>query len=80
MSIRPFSNGTQYIDWQNHNCCRCARYDYDAENQKVLCDCEIEYALALACVMDGTVSDEIGKRIRTSHASRAYREQSANLS
>ena len=24
-NIRPFSNGTEFLDWQNGNCCRCMR-------------------------------------------------------
>ena len=55
--IRPFSSSAQYLNWENSNCCHCAKYSDDASK------CEIMLALAVASVGDGTVSDEIAKRM-----------------
>lgn len=60
MSIRPFSNGTQYIDWQIRNCDRCKKACTDSGNSPI---CPIKKALALASWGDGTISDELGKRM-----------------
>ena len=58
----PFSNGSEWMDWQDNNCCRCAKIDWsDPENPKG--DCEITNALADAQWGDGTVSPEIGRRL-----------------
>jgi|GEM_PF-3873415 len=51
--IHPFSNGCQFGDWDDANCCRCVRYD----------DCDICRALTEAMCGDGTVSAEIARRM-----------------
>ncbi len=67
--INPFSNGSQYIDWENANCCKCAKHPFDEDElfdivrntpEKL---CEIFLALSEACVGDGTISPEIAKRM-----------------
>lgn len=55
--VRPFHCGTQYLDWENSNCCRCKKYTDDASG------CEIMQALAYASVSDGTVSPEMAERM-----------------
>lgn len=56
--IRPFSCGTQFIDWQNSNCCRCTKY-----NPEGIGDCEIDKALLYASMGDGSVNEEIAERM-----------------
>lgn len=52
MSKYPFSNGAQAADWLARNCDRCSKDD-----------CEIEAAIMEAWAGDGSVSDEIWKRM-----------------
>ncbi len=59
MPKSPFSNGSQYIDWCNSNCCRCDK----SWNNGGAWLCDIEKALSYAAIDDGKVSDEIGKRM-----------------
>lgn len=59
---RPFSQGTQYLDWQEANCCRCRKYH--VKNGEVVAPiCELEEALALACIGDGMISGEHAARL-----------------
>lgn len=57
----PFSNGTQYMDWQESNCCTCAKYRPDETDEEKCCP--IEYALSFAAIDDGSVTDEIARRM-----------------
>lgn len=52
--IRPFANGTQFLDWETNNCDRCER------DPAV---CEVSVALTVACFGDGLVSFEVAKRM-----------------
>ena len=61
--FRPFSNGTEYMDWQNANCCRCSRYHTDRHGEVVSPICHLEKALSYACVADGTITAYIADRI-----------------
>ena len=59
MMVRPFSNGSQYADWQARNCNRCAKYNperYDGA-------CDIDGALGIAYIGTGTVPDDIARRM-----------------
>lgn len=62
--IRPFANGTEYALWQEHNCCRCKRCDWD---KLALTGwdtgCELENALSYGSGSDGTISAEIARRL-----------------
>ena len=60
--VRPFSQGTQYLDWQDHNCCQC-RYYHTANGHVISPLCDLETALAIACITDGTISREIAERL-----------------
>jgi len=51
--IRPFSNGTQWLDWEASNCDRCTKLD----------KCELRDALNVAYYGDGSVPTEIGARL-----------------
>ena len=57
--LRPFDSGTQYGAWRERNCARCQKYNperYDG-------GCEIDLALGLAYVGDGTVDAEMLARM-----------------
>jgi hypothetical protein len=55
--VRPFSNGTQFMDWENANCSRCKKYSEDASS------CDLVTALTFAYFDDGTISAEHAQRI-----------------
>jgi hypothetical protein len=58
--ISPFSNGTQYLDWEASNCDSCSKSN---ESFDKLPRCDIQYALAGAYVSSGKVTEEIAKRM-----------------
>ena len=58
--IRPFSNGTEYGDWQASNCERCKKAYFPDEAETI---CEIFYALDMASFLDGTISEDIARRM-----------------
>ena len=60
--VRPFSQGTQYLDWQEGNCCRCAKYNTEG-GEVVHPVCELDEALMVAMFDDGTISREIADRL-----------------
>jgi hypothetical protein len=68
---RPFYCGTQLIDWQEANCCRCKKYSFQTDpatgQTRVPLDedqvCQIEEAIFEAHWGDGQVSDEIASRM-----------------
>jgi len=60
--MRPFSNGTQYMDWVGANCDRCTKGAHRL-GPDALPDCEIELALGEALCGDGSVTDEIAWRM-----------------
>lgn len=60
-TIRPFYCGTQYVDWESANCCRCARFggmteDYEWDR------CEMADKLTEACIGDGRVDMALAVR------------------
>ena len=60
--VRVFSNGTEYMAWNNANCCECARY-HVVDGEVVEPVCPLEEALSLASIDDGTVSHEMAGRM-----------------
>lgn len=63
MSVRPFSNGTEYQDWQDANCSGC-RKSVDAIGEPGdWPTCEIESALTYAYLGDGTVDQAMADRM-----------------
>lgn len=54
----PFHCGSQYMDWQERNCCRCSKCTWDAEDL----GCDIAMAIS-ACAITGDLSDEMAKRM-----------------
>lgn len=61
---RPFSNGSQFMDWQERNCCRCAKYSFAfAEPRTEESICQIELALHNSAWGTGQVTHEIARRM-----------------
>ena len=58
--IKPFHCGTQYMDWDAANCQRCKK-NIDFNNSEFKCD--IQADLFGACLTDGKVPYEIGRRM-----------------
>ncbi len=62
--VSPFSNGSQYMDWQGCNCERCVKsvsvWDVGGDATPT---CEIELALMEAEISDGEVTQEIAQRM-----------------
>ncbi len=54
---RPFANSFQSMDWEESNCVRCTKYSDDASA------CPLMYAMALACINDGTVDEDTARSI-----------------
>jgi hypothetical protein len=57
-SYRPFSNGSEFMDWNERNCCRCQLCpppDHQGPNEL----CAIENAIALASITGGTFLDPV---------------------
>ena len=60
--ISPFHCGTQYLDWQASNCERCKKWTPEP-SQPDDWKCEIDEALFLGCMEDGTISRKIATRM-----------------
>lgn len=60
--IIPFSNGTERMEWDNANCCRCGLDPWQDEGRH-FGRCDIFDALSEAGIGDGTVSAEIADRM-----------------
>lgn len=60
--IRPFSCGSQFIDWQVRNCKNCKKFiETPASADEI--QCEIDLALFMSSWDDGTISQEIADRM-----------------
>lgn len=57
--IRPFSNGSQYMDWETSNCERCKKGIINELEYR----CPIQKALSIAYIGDGQISDIMAKRM-----------------
>lgn len=68
--VRPFSNGSQFADWTASNCERCAKGAPIGSAEWPTCP--IEYALAYACIDDGTITQEIADRMGYEHSTARY--------
>lgn len=51
--VRLFANGEEYRTWQWNNCVRCTKRP----------TCDLEEAMASACVLDGTVAPDVAARV-----------------
>lgn len=74
MSVQPFSNGSQYGDWQDRNCTGCWKSSTNRDPDKPFhrFNCQIDKALGEAYWGDGQVSDEIANRMGLDPKSEAY--------
>lgn len=52
--VIPFSNGTEFMSWIDHNCCRCIHYIPDVTSEEQA-KCKLSFAIELS-----TISSEIG--------------------
>lgn len=55
---RPFSNGTEFMVWCEHNCEQCAKGP-QPDLQGPNAACELENALTLAGICGGTINDPV---------------------
>lgn len=60
--VSPFSCGSQWVDWQNSNCCQCSRVDWTDPNDPKT-ECNLFDALSYASVDDGRISPELAARL-----------------
>lgn len=62
--VTIFSNGTEFMLWQDYNCCQCAKsVEVTDPDGTQLPTCPIEYALILASIGDGLIEPEIKNRM-----------------
>lgn len=61
MSIKPFSSGSQYLDWRYSNCDRCKK-DVEFVDGEYVKHCDIEAAISLGAII-GTIPTEIYNRM-----------------
>lgn len=57
--VQPFHCGSQYADWVDHNCSRCAKFDPEVATG----ECAIDDALGMAYLGDGLVTYAIAERM-----------------
>jgi hypothetical protein len=68
-ATRPFHCGSQFHDWKAHNCDRCAKgYDYKATDWR----CDLERKIDEAAMGDGSMPDDVSKRMGTPEDCRVY--------
>lgn len=61
-TVRPFSTGSQYMDWEAKNCDGC-----DLRHR-----CSILRALAFACIDDGTITATMATRMGADRSGNRY--------
>lgn len=69
---RPFHCGSQFVDFESVNCCRCAKCSEDATTEYVWGECELHDALTEACIGDGLVDVELLRRHGYDGVARSY--------
>ena len=63
--IRPFSCGSEFADWKRQNCEGCTlRWQEGLAQEGHGWQCDIEAALDYAYIDNGSVTLEIGRRMR----------------
>jgi len=60
--LQPFWSGTEFLDWESANCCRCALYSETETQPYVWGECPFHDALSEASVGDGLVDAELAAR------------------
>lgn len=61
--VIPFSNGTEYMCWNEYNCCHCKKYHADDSGMVIEPVCQIDEALVESMFGDGKVSREMADRM-----------------
>lgn len=64
MTVRPFSNGTQYLDWEASNCSRCKKAASREQFDRGQFTCDIEKELVYGSSGSGLISDDIAARLK----------------
>jgi hypothetical protein len=59
--VIPFSNGSQFEDWQNHNCNNCVKYESESKKEEDA-KCKLAFHLDLGTVI-GTIPLWVAKDI-----------------
>ncbi len=63
--VRPFANGDEFFDWKQRNCQRCTlRWQEGLVQDGHGWQCDIEAALDYAHIDNGSVTLDIGQRMR----------------
>jgi hypothetical protein len=60
--IHLFSNGSQYMDWDNRNCAKCSKITWDKDGNAVT-SCKLYDAICMAAIDAGEVDAETAKRL-----------------
>jgi hypothetical protein len=56
----PFSNWSNYSDWQDSNCERCKKFNPDQASPEA---CSIDFEIGKAYFGDGTIGEDIARRM-----------------
>lgn len=60
--VMPFSNGTEFMRWQERNCLQCCRYS-NVSSKRSNAKCKLAFDLDFACIDDGTISSKTANKI-----------------
>ena len=59
--MRPFSNGSEYMMWNDANCCRCKKYECESATEEEA-GCRLAFNLDLGCIT-GDVPEDVCNEI-----------------
>lgn len=54
----PFSNGSEFMNWQENNCFQCDNYENESQSEEES-KCKLAFNLDLNFLVDGTISENI---------------------
>ncbi len=65
IQVSPFHCGSQSMDWENRNCRRCKKIDWDLveSGKNWVGQCEVFDSVSLAAVLDGKIPVDIAERM-----------------
>ena len=52
--VTPFSNGTEFMGWQDHNCMQCSQYE-SVSRVRSNAKCKLAFDIDFASITDGTI-------------------------
>jgi hypothetical protein len=58
----PFSNGSEFMNWQENNCFKCDNYENESQSEQEA-KCKLAFNLDLNFLVDGTISENIVNKI-----------------